>query len=434
MNNKKHILTLGLVTISIFSIVFLCIFILGELQEAKDKVAVYEAFSAAYEELSDPQKDITKIFEVYNEDAYCHSGDLIIYDFDMISDKYVDVIRDVPIKYSITCEPDKKSTNIRLSVNDNALNSSLHLDSYIDESDIVFGVDEFYDGYFMIPNENIRENYNQSLLYNLFGDILALVPNSASINLYGDERENQPVFSEFLKNYQLDGTLLKFFDDISVKKTDVQKDFFVGDTYITTTAYNIVLSKSLVDDVLEVFAEYLGIDRNELPKAGKIKLICYISADNRLRGIETDIPIEYEGETYPANLLVSFKDNDSILKQILCEVSTDDIPDIANYDIKVLINNSFSGEVHKCTIIGALYKPQSSRLFEIQMNRDLVNNGFNTDIAVNIDGLSGRINYNCQALSEDEAIMKPQEYHNIYELNLWEILNIYSSADWSFIN
>ncbi len=435
MSKKKHFFTwLSILVIMIF-LVSICMIYLNKLDESQAKVTVYAAFSEVYDEFTNSEPaDITKVFNVYNNDKYSHTGNLILNETGLIDSQVVNLIKNIPVNYNVICEPDNRvvAADITLSGYYNK-DDKINAHAYINDEEIIFKLDEFYNEYFMIPNNNIRENYEESIWYSLLGDILSIVPDNSSFDLYPESPVKKPVFSEFIKEYAADGTLDELFDDISIKKTASQRDFLVGDTYTAANAYNITIPKSLANKLLDIIADYLGVAKEELIEPDRFSFTAYISDTNRLCALAINIPdvIINKHEYETAELLITFRDGETLFARLLCELSVT-TPENVTYIFKMSVNNAELMDNIKTTVIVSMNEPNISRLFEMELTRNKITSEINLDMAVNLPELSGRINYACKPYEENVVI--PENVLELYELNLWQILNIYSSANWSFIN
>ncbi len=434
MSKKKRFLTWLSILATLFLLVSVCMFYLNKLDESQAKVTVYAAFSEVYDEfINSEAADITKVFKAYNNEKYSHTGNFILNETSLLDSQVINLLKDIPVDYSVICEPDNRVVvaDVALSGYDDK-DDKINVHAYISDEEILFKLDEFYNEYFMIPNNNIRENYEESLWYSLLGDILSMVPDNSSIDLYPESSMKKPVFSEFIKGYAADGTLDELFDDISIKKVDLQRDFLVGDTYTAANAYNITISKSLADKLLDIIADYLGVMKEKLIKPDKFSFTAYISDANRLCALSINIPdiMVNEQEYETAELLVSFRDSDTLFAKMLYELSVT-TPENVNYIFKMIVNNTELADGAKTTVIVSMNEPELSRLFEMELTRNKASSEIKLDMAVDLSEFSGRISYACKPYEENIVI--PENVLELYELNLWQILNIYSSANWSFI-
>ena len=433
MSKKKHFFTWLSILVTLFLLVSVCMFYLDELDETQSKVIVRKAFSEAYDEfINSDMADITKVFNVYNNDRYIHSGSFILSETSLFDGRLDSLLKNIPIDYSVVCEPESRvvAADITLSGANNN-NDRINVNAYINDEEIIFKLDEFYNEYFMIPNDNIRENYEESLWYSLLGDILSMIPDNSSLKLYPEISVKKPVFSEFIKGYASDGTLGELFDDVSIKKLNLQRDFLVGDNLTAANAYNITISKRLCEELLDIMADYLGVRKETLIEPDKFEFVAYISDANRLCALAINLPdIMVNEKEYEAELLISFRDEDSLFAKMLCELSVITSENV-NYVFKMNVNNTEFAEGIKTRIIVSMNEPRLSRLFEMELTQNRAENGISLDMAVNLPELSGQINYSLKPY--EESIVLPENVLELYELNLWQILNIYSSANWSFI-
>ncbi|MBR6637462.1 MAG: hypothetical protein IKK96_01240, partial [Lachnospiraceae bacterium] len=98
---------------------------------------------------------------------------------------------------------------------------------------------------------------------------------------------------------------------------------------------------------------------------------------------------------------------------------------------RLLMNNLFEDNNQNTTFILAMNQPYVSRICEVEVRRNVNTQGLVIDAAINIPGLKGNINYTGVAYEGD--VIAPEDVYDVYRLNLWQVLNIYSSTNWSFI-
>lgn len=427
MNKKFFIIGVPSLFIGILGVVLLSIYGLSRMDGSVAEKAAFEAFGRAYTEFVESDMDFTKCLAFYGEEKQRYSGNVLFNDTDMLDFAYAGLLKGIPVEYSVVRSPGEQLTGVDIMLGGDG---QMHVDGVVSQSEIILKVEEFYDGYFKVPNSNIKENYNASLWYSLFGNILAAFPDEFSIDLYPDIDLKEYIISEHLKRYDDDGVLAEIIHGVSVEKKESSKEFLVGDNYVSAGAYEVTVSKKSSEALLEMLSDYMEIKPEALWKPEKYKFIAYISSDKILRGLEFEASLPINGNNYEIDLFISLRGKNNIFEKVLTDVKAVSA-NKETYSFRLLIDNIIENETQRVMIIAAMNEPYISRLFETELKRNVLTNEFTADMAVNIQGLS--VKGLCSGSIFKDEMAVPENALGIYELNLWQILNIYSAANWSFI-
>ncbi len=426
---SKKMFTIGIPCIftGILFVVVMGIYGLNNVDENLAKASAKKAFTGAYADFVESEVDITKAFLLYDNEKFSHLGTLNLSDTELFNNSYVNLVKDVPIEYNILRYPGEEMTKASVVFGGEG---QFHVEGYVNPEDIVFRLQEFNESYFSIPNSRIKETYQESLWFNLLGDITATIPDDFSLDLYSDVVLSDYVLSDFLKKCEDAGAFKKIIDGVSFEKNDVQKDFFVKDTYVATNEYTIKVSKSAMEKVVELLADYTKMPALKKTDVDKYEFLAYISDDNRLMGVNIGMEVPYNDTEYETNILLSFLGEDNIYNKVIADITFNG-QDKSVYSFRLLLNNSFGDKNQNTTFILAMNQPYVSRLCELEVRRNVITKGIVIDAAINIPGLKGNVNYT--GVAYDGEVIVPEEMYDVYGLNLWQVLNIYSSTNWSFI-
>ena len=238
------------------------------------------------------------------------------------------------------------------------------------------------------------------------------------------------ILSDYLKECAEKGVFEEIINGISFEKTDIQKDFFVSDTYVAANEYVIEVSKNAMEDIIDHVAEYTKLNAVKEFDAGKYKFLAYVSDDNRLLGAKFNVTVPYKENTYETEIFLSFLGVDNIFDKVIADIVLNG-QDKSVYSFRLLITNGYENKYQNTTIILAMNQPYVSRICEVKIERNVMSDGLVIDAAVNIPGLKGNVNYT--GVAYDGDVLPPEDVYDVYGLNLWQILNIYSSTNWSFI-
>ena len=212
-------------------------------------------------------------------------------DTTLFNNSYLTLINNVPIDYNILRYPAAEVTKADIVLGGEG---QFHVEGYVNPDNIIFKLREFNEGYFSIPNSNIKETYKESLWFNLLGDITATIPDNFSLDLYNDVNVSDYILSDYLKECAEKGVFEEIINGISFEKTDIQKDFFVSDTYVAANEYVIEVSKNAMEDIIDHVAEYTKLNAVKEFDAGKYKFLAYVSDDNRLLGVKFNVTVPYK--------------------------------------------------------------------------------------------------------------------------------------------
>ncbi|MBE5948175.1 MAG: hypothetical protein E7261_04000 [Lachnospiraceae bacterium] len=426
---SKKMFTIGIPCIftGILFVVVMSIYGLNNVDETMAKASVKEAFAGAYSDFVESEVDVTKLFELYSSDKFSHLGTLVLNDTALIDNAYLTLIKDVPIEYNILRIPETQTTKAGVVLGGDG---NFHFEGYINQEDIIFKLSEFNESYFSIPNSNIKETYKESLWFNLLGDITATIPDNFSLDLYSDINISDYVLSDYLKACVDNGQIEEIIKGVSFEKNDFQRDFFVVDTYVAANEYTVKLSKKAMEEIFNHIAEYTKLNYIREYDVDKYEFKVYISEDNCLLGAKLELEIPYNEIMYDTEIFLSFLGIENIFNKVIADITFTG-HDKSVYSFRLLINNSYEGKSQDTTFILAMNQPHVSRICEIEIERNVITKGFVLDAALNIPGLKGNINYT--GVEYDGEVLAPEDAYDVYGLNLWQILNIYSSTNWSFI-
>lgn len=426
---SKKMFTIGIPCIftGILFVVVMGIYGLNNVDTTLAKANAKKAFTGAYSDFVESEVDITKVFKLYENERFSHLGTLTMTDTDLLNNAYVTLIKDVPIEYNILRYPAAQVTKADIVLGGDG---QFHVEGYVNTDDIIFKLREFNEGYFSIPNSNIKETYRESLWFNLLGDIMVAIPDNFSLDLYNDVVLSDYILSDYLKECAKNGAFEEIIDGISFEKTDIQKDFFVTDTYVAANEYEVKVSKSAMEGISDLVEEYTKFSAEKEFNAEKYDFLAYISDDNRLLGAKLDFIIPYNENSYDTEMFFSFAGAGNIFNKVIVDVMFTG-QDKSVYSFRLLLTNDYEDEYQNTTFILAMNQPYVSRLFEVEIERNVLSDGFVINAAVNIPGLKGNINYT--GVAYDGEVLAPEDAYDVYGLNLWQILNIYSSTNWSFI-
>ena len=426
---SKKMFTIGIPCIftGILFVVVMGIYGLNNVDKNLANANAKKAFSSAYSDFVDSEVDITKAFLLYGNEKFSHLGTLNLSDTGLFNNSYVNLVKDVPIEYNILRYPSAQITKASVVLGGEG---QFHVEGFVNPEDIVFKLSEFNESFFSIPNSRIKETYKESLWFNLLGDITATLPDDFSLDLYGDEVLSDYVLSDYLKQCEDVGAFEKIIDGVSFEKNDVQKDFFVKDTYIAANEYTVKISKAAMEKIVELLGDYVKMPSLKKTDVEKYEFLAYISDDNRLMGAKVDMEIPYKQTKYATSIFLSFLGEGNVFDKIIADVTFNG-HDKSVYSFRLLMNNLFEDNNQKTTFILAMNQPYVSRICEVEVRRNVNTQGLVIDAAINIPGLKGNINYTGVAYEGD--VIAPEDVYDVYRLNLWQVLNIYSSTNWSFI-
>lgn len=425
----KKMFTIGIPCIftGILFVVIIGIYGLNNVDKTMAKANARKAFASAYSDFVEGEVDATKLFKLFENEKFSHLGTLKLTDTSLLNNAYISLINNVPIEFNVLRYPSAKVTKAGIALGGDG---QIHFEGYVNSEDIIFKISEFNEDYFSIPNSNIKEKYKESLWFNLLGDITTAIPDNFSLDLYGDVVLSDYILSDYLKECAEEGTFEEIIDGISFDKTDMQKDFLVTDTYVAANEYKVKVSKSAMEGIINLIAGYTKNSSVNEISAEKYEFLVYISDDNRLLGAKFNLTVPYEDNSYDTDIFLSFLGRDNIFDKVILDIGLTG-QDKSVYSLRLLFTSTYEDELQNTIFIIAMNQPYVTRLCEVEVERNIKSDGLVVNAAVNVPGLKGNINYTGAAYPGE--ILPPEKAYAVYELNLWQILNIYSSTNWSFI-
>lgn len=401
------------------------------MEERQQKPRVLKAMVSLLENLADKKYSLDSSYQMLKGGKLVYSGELMLEHIDenLFEERYrffIPYINHTALSYTF-CK-DEKERKAEVS-----LNAALHgtralsLDGYLDEKECIVYFPSFHNSHLSFSPENIKEQYQGSLLYTVLGDMSFLPEeNIAEYIFHGKEviGGHTDKFEAKLKEG------LEFFkelyQEIIVEKTEKKEEILWNGGYESCTAYYMAVPAELVYR----FMTLAGIDNKVLPIEEKeLSFFIYLDSKKRLLKLETEVTLLVDKQKVPLSVVFYPKGVENPWDSVVMELDIT-IENIM-YGFYVVGNNEFLEGKRVFHSYISMTQPYVMELFDMDIAFEQETGDISIDFAckapmLSMDGickmepLSGQINK-----PEEEAV-------KLFELHFLEMIRFSNGLNWNF--
>lgn len=403
------------------------------LEEKQQKPRVLKAIASLALEAEDERYSLKKFAAMLQNDRLIHNGRVTITELEemLLPEQYrflVPYISKSVTQLDLAKDAPEKQAEFQLDAQLQGL-PRLYAEGYLDEEECAVRIPGLHESYLAFSPDNIRAQYQDSLLYTFLGDSLSLPEDNLTDYVFS-ERDTAVSGELETVSQGLADTLKLFkelYDEITVEKTKEKEEILWNGGYESCVAYRMILPSELVNHFLEA-ALRAGSGHSLSVKPEDLTLYVYLNSEKRLLKLETESSLVFDAREIP--FLLSFYPKgvenswDNVLLE--AELTWEDII----YGFHLVCSNEFLQEQRVLHTSLSLSRPYVTKLLDIDA-------GFYEtgaalfEFAAKTPVLSADGTWGIKAL--EEQLSKPTEKAvRVFELNLFDILKFMNGLNWSF--
>ncbi|MBO5277902.1 MAG: hypothetical protein J6B06_00210 [Lachnospiraceae bacterium] len=422
-----------IVVITAAVLVFAAALGLRVLEEKQQKPRVIKALAELVSEAAEDKYSMEGFFHLLDSGKLTHTGDITVTDIDeaLIPKQYrfmTPYLRHASLEFTVN----KDDLNRQADFQAEAVlkeNMTVRADGYLDDTACTVRVPDFHERYLTFSPDNLKKQYEASLLYSVFGDSLSLPEqNLADYVFTGAEsevsEEKEALSMSFSDCLELARTM---YEKITVSKTEKKEDILWNGNYESCTAYEMIVPTEIFnqffrDTVWERSGHTVVLEEEELP------MLIYLSSSKRLLKLELEANVFVDGTRVPSELVFYPKGVENAWDSVLLEleITWDDII----YGIDLVCSNEFSDMERILHTKVSLTQPYITELVDMDIRYEPKTGAAEIDFVCKTPMLSMDGFYGIEPLSD--AIEKPQDAVAVFDMNLFDILKFTNEINWSF--
>ena len=437
MNKIKRIpfLVKGIIVVLLVAgIVFAAANALRIMEEKQQKPRVLAAMAELMSGVTDEKYSLEKFWQLFDSGKIEYCGDVSLTSVDeaLFPAEYQTVIPYLERStIDFTLQKDDINRTATVWAEPSLYFLSLQMEGYLTDTECIVRVPDIHESYISFSPDNLKAQYDNSLLYTVFGEQTALPQENLTDYVFWDYETLINEEKEALSMKLLDTAKLvkALYDEITVKKMKEKENIFYDGSYQNCEIYQMtvptdVLNQFLKDIVWENTGHTLVINEEQLP------LVVYLDSEKHILKLElAETDVLADGKNVPIKLFFYPKGTenpwDSI--QLGAEVIWEDV----TYGATIVYSNDFTDSERIIHASLSLTEPYVTKLFDIDIDYTAATGETEFDFAcrtpmVSFDGILGM-----KPLAGD--IQKPTtEAVPVFELNLLELLKFTNEINWGF--
>lgn len=437
MNRIKRIpfLIKGIIVVLLVTgIVFATANALRIMEEKQQKPRVLTAMAELVSGVTDEKYSLEKFWQLFENGKIEYTGDISLSSIEesLFPNEYQSVIPYLErSEIAFSLQKDDVNRTAALWAKPSLYWLALEMEGYLDDKECIVRVPDFHENYIRFSPDNLKAQYDNSLLYTVFGEQTALPQdNLTDYVFHGSENllyeEKEAISMKLLDTVKL---VKELYDEITVEKTDEKENIFYDGSYQNCEIYHMtvptdVLNQFLKDIVWENTGHTLVIQEEQLP------LVVYLDSEKHILKLELDeTNITLDGKSVPTQLFFYPKgiENPWDTIQLGVEIVWDDV----TYGVTIVCSNEFADTQRTIHANLSLTEPYVTKFLDIDIDYTGAMGETNFDFAcktpmLSFDGVLGM-----RPLTEPVA--KPTtDAVSVFELNLLEILKFTNEINWGF--
>lgn len=406
---------------------------LYQMEEKQQKPRVIKAFSDLMMDAASEKYSMEGFWNLLDSGKITHKGAITVTDIEeaLLTEKYrfiVPYIDRSSLEFTIRKDDENRQMDFQLeTVRKEGVTGKV--DGYLDDKVCSIHVPDIYGRYLTFSPDNLKEQYEASLLHTVFGDSLPLPECSLTNYVFtGAESALCAEKEVLLRRLSVYAENAKdMYEQITVNKTERKDEILWNGNYESCTAYELIVPTELInqfflENVWEKMEHTLALEKEVL------SLQVYLSSDKRLLKLETDADILLDGVSVPTALVFYPKGVENAWDSVLVEleVTWDDII----YGANLVLSNEFSEKERILHGSVSMTQPYVTELLAADVRYEPESGTADLDFVWKTPLLSMDGIYHIEALTESPE--KPQDAVAIFETDLFDILKLTNEINWSF--
>ena len=404
------------------------------LEERQQKPRVLGAVASLAAGLADERYSMEKTYDLLRSGKLSCMGRLSVKNIEegFLEEKYrfmVPYLAGTSLDYTVRKDENLKRADIQLRA---ALHGTVpvELEGYLDEEECIIHIPGFHKSYLSFSPDNMKQQYESSLLHTVLGDRLSLPQEDLSEYVFCERAANEEKENFAVRLERSAELVRKLYKEITVVKTKQKEDILWNGSYESCTVYELTVPAAVINSFLDDSAPELAghafafagesipaeVCLNSGRRILKLQLAGTLLADER------KIPVL--AVLYPKGVENPW---DSML--LTLELTWED----AAYGFQLVRSNEFMEEGREFHTSLSMTHPYVMNIADADMEFDKETGEMSVDFActtpaVTMDGI-------VELAGLEDAVEKPVgESVRIFELKFFEILRFTSGLNWNFLS
>lgn len=406
---------------------------LRALEEKQQKPRVIKALTSLMTDAAAEQYRMAAMFEVLESGKIVYSGNGKITDLDenLISEPYrfaAPYIKQTTLDFSLQKDETVRQAEFYLEAALHGL-KAVTAEGYLDDTECIVRVPQFHESYLSFSPNNLKQQYEESLLYTVLGDGISLPQNTLTDYVFGGAEKMISEEREALSMNVADSLELakQLYEKITVTKTEQKEEILWNGTYESCVGYEMVVPTEIVnqflqDTVWKKTGHTLQLEGEDLT------LLVYLNSDKKALKLETEKDILVDGRKVPVAVAFFPKGVENAWDSVLLELEV--TWEEVIYGISLICSNEFQESERILHTSLSMTQPYVTELLDMDMIYQPNTGAITFDFAcktpvLSVDGI-------CKMAPLTEALQKPQaETVRIFELGLFDILKFTNGLNWN---
>ncbi len=423
----------GIIIVCVTTVV-VCLAAVGlrVMEEQQQKPRVIKAMVSLLGNMADKKYKMDSSYQMLKSGKLAYSGEIMLghIDENLLEERYrflIPYLNHTSLNYVFNKDEQGKKAEVSLEA---ALYGarSLSLEAYLDERECMVYLPSIHNSYLSFSPENVKKQYQDSLLYTVLGDGAALPEENLGKYVF---YEKESITEGHIDNFEgklKEGLELfqELYQEITVEKIDRKEDILWNGGYENCTAYAMTVPTEIIYRFIKlagVQAESLSIQEKEL------SFLVYLDGKKKLLKLETEATVLVKDQKFPVSVVFYPKGVENPWDSVAVELDVT-IENII-YGFYLIGNNEFlEGKriVHNNV---SMTQPYIMELLDMDMEFGQKTGSISIDFVCDTPMLS--MDGVCKIEPLKKAINKPEdEAVKIFELNFFEMLRFSNGLNWNF--
>lgn len=314
-----------------------------------------------------------------------------------------------------------------------------NVQGYLDEEECMIRIPQFHEQYLAFHPDNVRAQYENSLLYTVIGDRISMPEgNLASYAFREPEAETPAEIETMLTRLREDARQLKeLYKAVQVRKLDKKEEILINGKYELCTAYELMFPADLANGYLkEAFGDKIVVTGSQASNdsigsnGSLISMEVYLSKGRALKIAGTmeaaangrEIILAYE--CYP-------KGTENAFDAVTVDVTLTPIDTTESYGFNLSVKNEFAGDIRNIHGVLNMTRPYVTKALNVDMEYNQITGESNLEFEVSMPMAS--FDGSCHIAALNGQVAKPQEGAvRLFELDLFELLKFTNGMNLNF--
>lgn len=412
--------------------VFVVTFSLQKFELSQQKPRVMKGIEKAFIALADERYNMTELFRLLDEGVIAAEGKVNI---NYLSPSYVnkDIQRYMTgseISFDIVRDEPKKEMGFELHYS--YLGTELLSGTgYLDQDSIFIKIPEIYPETVIINTQNVKQQYESSLIYKFLGKSAPRIEKEFSIDGFPEiEIPKDITFKGHIDGYtEINKEILRqIYNEIQVEKLDYKKELLVEASYRSATAYSVFIPNKEANLLIGSISDYFDLNDYLKNIDEDMKFIVFLDQDKEISSLEMDTTLYLKDEPKRISLNWDFIGKENKFDEVILSIHLKE----ENYDFGISIKNIFEDSHRNAFFDFKMEKPYQGDLLSIDLDYNIITGESRFVYDINIpEILIGEGNLHLAFLEEE--IVYPMEIPvEIFKLDIISLLKLVNDLNLSF--